>query len=436
MQLFKNSRFVVIVIFFITLLLGGTNLFASDATTILSQLQFSLVKSPVSDFKLKSLKGGEISLSKYRGKWIFINFWATWCGPCRYEMPKLEDLSQKLKGENIQFLGVSIDRGNVGEVKKFIKSSGITFPILLDSSNSAASTYQSSSVPSIYVISPDWKLVGIFKGAKDWSKFSEEIRRLSKFNEVKGAVGPSGSVVIPNKLASPVLKLILDKKSYLEGDEFFVELSVKWSDNTYSYQFGTPELIVPTGVIVGKITSETSSGVLGSTLRYQFPIISEIDGDIKIGPVELMFKPRSGGGDGEELFARASEINIHIEKPVYKKTFFIILFFVGVSIFGLIFLLIIIKIRKNITLNNDIKGEVSDNLFKRLDKLKIEGSLGRDYQVELLKSYLIVCENTTEHVFVKTMVEKVEFAGVELSAVKIEYYEKLIDKYKNKKMED
>ncbi|MBT7768057.1 MAG: TlpA family protein disulfide reductase, partial [Bdellovibrionales bacterium] len=151
-----------IVILTAAMLLGGiAHGVTSSPRQIISQLGFSPLSTGPSDFELPQVGGGKRSLSSYQGQWIWITFWATWCAPCRHEMPTLEYLHQKFDGDQIAFLGVSIDQGATSGVEKFLQRHNITFPNLHDSQGEAASLYRATAVPTIYLISPDWKLVGL-----------------------------------------------------------------------------------------------------------------------------------------------------------------------------------------------------------------------------------------------------------------------------------
>jgi len=103
------------------------------------------------DFKLKDLDGKTVALSDFRGKVVFVDFFATWCPPCRESIPAVENLHDKYKDNpNVVFLGI-----NVGEeeqkVKDFAKESGITYKVLLGDKNVMAS-YKIRSIPSFFVI--------------------------------------------------------------------------------------------------------------------------------------------------------------------------------------------------------------------------------------------------------------------------------------------
>ena len=85
-----------------------------------------------SDFTLKNLGGREVSLRQFRGKYLLVNFWATWCGPCKIEMPSLENLYQRFKSYNFDMLGISNDMFGDRVVRPYVTAKNITFPMLLD----------------------------------------------------------------------------------------------------------------------------------------------------------------------------------------------------------------------------------------------------------------------------------------------------------------
>lgn len=108
------------------------------------------VKAP--DFELENLEGDKVKLSDYHGKKVILNFWATWCPPCKEEMPAMEKFYQQKKAD-VVILAVNIDpQYNVNE---FTKNMGITFPVLLDKKDEVNSTYQVLTIPTTYFIDED-----------------------------------------------------------------------------------------------------------------------------------------------------------------------------------------------------------------------------------------------------------------------------------------
>ena len=111
------------------------------------------------------------ALSDLRGRVVFINFWATWCPPCREESPSLQRLYRRLGPRGLEVLAVSIDdSGALDAVSEFRDEFGLTFPILLDPARTAYRAYQSTGVPETFVISPDGQLVEQVVGPRDWDQ--------------------------------------------------------------------------------------------------------------------------------------------------------------------------------------------------------------------------------------------------------------------------
>ena len=127
------------------------------------------------DFTLEDLKGSPVSLKDFEGKVVFLNFWATWCPPCRYEMPSMEKLWQKFKEENFVILAVDLREGKE-KVNSFMKANGYTFPVLLDSRGGVAKTYGIMSIPTTYLVDPEGRIVGRALGPRNWA--SEDAFRL------------------------------------------------------------------------------------------------------------------------------------------------------------------------------------------------------------------------------------------------------------------
>ncbi|GFP30602.1 peroxiredoxin family protein [Candidatus Hakubella thermalkaliphila] len=114
---------------------------------------------PAPEFTLNSLDGREVSLSDFRGKVVVLNFWATWCGTCRAEMPNLERAYQAYKDKNVELVGISMDT-DTQLVESFVKEVGVTYTILLDPSHRVASDYAIWALPSTYIVDEKGMIVG------------------------------------------------------------------------------------------------------------------------------------------------------------------------------------------------------------------------------------------------------------------------------------
>lgn len=120
------------------------------------------------DFKLKDLSGRDVSLSDFKGKVVFLNFWATWCGPCRLEMPSMQELYTLLKHRGFEIVAVNLqEHGEM--VQRFVDELGLTFTVLLDSYGRVGSMYGARSIPTTYIIDREGNVVAGSLGAREWN---------------------------------------------------------------------------------------------------------------------------------------------------------------------------------------------------------------------------------------------------------------------------
>ena len=124
------------------------------------------------DFTLKDLKGQAVTLSSFKGKIVFLNFWATWCPPCKKEMPSIEKLHKKYGGEDFVVLAVAIDTKGEKLVRPYIENKGYTFTVLLDPAGSVSDDFDVYGVPMTYIIGRDGAILSKVQGEADW--FSQE----------------------------------------------------------------------------------------------------------------------------------------------------------------------------------------------------------------------------------------------------------------------
>jgi len=121
-------------------------------------------------FTLKSLKGESVSLDHYRGKYVLLNFWATWCGPCKVEMPSLEALYQRFKSDNFDVVAVSNDMFGEKVVRPYIEASKLSFTVLLDQQLKVSHQYGVVTLPTTFLIDPEGNIIGALYGAEDWTR--------------------------------------------------------------------------------------------------------------------------------------------------------------------------------------------------------------------------------------------------------------------------
>jgi peroxiredoxin len=133
------------------------------------------------DFNLPNLQGTAISLSSLRGKVVFLNVWATWCGPCREEMPSIETLYEEFsKDPDFVMLAVSQDSAGRGTVDSYVRKNGFKFTVLLDPQNQVGDAYDVSGIPETFIIDRTGRIVAHHVGPYDWAQpeMREALREL------------------------------------------------------------------------------------------------------------------------------------------------------------------------------------------------------------------------------------------------------------------
>jgi cytochrome c biogenesis protein CcmG/thiol:disulfide interchange protein DsbE len=137
------------------------------------------------DFTLKTLSGETISLTSLRGKVVFLNVWATWCGPCREEMPSIQALYDEFSHEpDFVVLAVSEDSAGRGAVDSYVHGNAFRFDVLLDPQNLVGDAYDVSGIPETFIIDRTGRIVAHHVGPYDWSK-AEMRQALRELIDVK-----------------------------------------------------------------------------------------------------------------------------------------------------------------------------------------------------------------------------------------------------------
>ncbi|HVQ75368.1 MAG TPA: TlpA disulfide reductase family protein [Candidatus Binatia bacterium] len=119
------------------------------------------------DFEISTVDRGTIRLSDLRGKVVFVNFWATWCDPCKEEMPAMERLYRRFRDRGLVVVAVSVDT-QASRVAPFVKERGFTFPVGLDSRMVVANLYTVRAVPSTFIVARDGRLTSLAMGPREW----------------------------------------------------------------------------------------------------------------------------------------------------------------------------------------------------------------------------------------------------------------------------
>jgi peroxiredoxin len=137
------------------------------------------VQTAAPDFTLKSQKGDNLKLSELRGKVILINFWASWCGPCRQEMPVLNELYQHYRPLDFTILGVNVEQ-NSDDAKSLLKDVSVSFPILFDNKNKVSKLYDVKGMPSTVLVDRDGNIRYVHMGYQPGTEaeYQSQIRAL------------------------------------------------------------------------------------------------------------------------------------------------------------------------------------------------------------------------------------------------------------------
>ncbi len=134
------------------------------------------------EFSLKDLDGREVKLSSFKGKVVLVNFWATWCGPCQVEMPKLQEIYAELGAKGVQIVGISTDEAKLNAaVKPLVMSKHLTYPILRDPDTKVVSQFNpAKTLPFNMLVGKDGKIASVHSGYNpgDEVKLKEELLAL------------------------------------------------------------------------------------------------------------------------------------------------------------------------------------------------------------------------------------------------------------------
>jgi len=159
------NRYIAIVLLGLAL---GSGAAAEDLAAVCKQAGIALLRPARqgADFELPLLSGGQVSLSGLRGKVVFLNFWATWCPPCRSEMPSLERLYRRYKDKGLAFLAVDLGEDRDG-VAAFVRQNAFSFPVAIDPGE-AARDYGIRSIPTTFILDREGRAVALAIGGRNW----------------------------------------------------------------------------------------------------------------------------------------------------------------------------------------------------------------------------------------------------------------------------
>ena len=405
---------------------------------ILERLGFTPTQIKSKNFTLSYVNGSKGSLTDYRGKWVLLNFWATWCGPCRIEMPTLESAAQEFQGSNIQVVGVSVDQGNRGLVKKYLKQTGITFPNFHDDQSEVSRIYQATAIPSVYLISPDGFLAGVFRGGKSWEtqEVFKELKNLAQYktlSDLSGGRKLEGNIdsfSFPKDLLPPVMKvspLRAESGMFKVGGTHTLKLSISWPSSSLRYLIKVPKVKFPKGLEPKGVKSTTSFREGNSFLEYHYPFELKEKGNYQIGPIELSYSPRRGGA---ERFSRHPGISLTVASRWgalgWKE-----LTFVVCLLFCSVILLFLIYKRKKKTIFQSGESSfswINGSLFEELQRMKMEG-MQKEYISKLIElNRKLSIEKGLDGKEENDLLETHKFSGGKaVDEMKVRYLEKRLE---------
>lgn len=129
------------------------------------------IGAPAPEVTLKDLDGKDVSLSQYKGQVVLVNFWATWCDPCRDEMPSIGRLRAALGGQRFEVLAVNLGEPE-SRIRAFRQKLSMDFPVLLDRDTAVAKAWNARILPASFIVGPDGRIAFSHLGELDWSQES------------------------------------------------------------------------------------------------------------------------------------------------------------------------------------------------------------------------------------------------------------------------
>jgi cytochrome c biogenesis protein CcmG/thiol:disulfide interchange protein DsbE len=160
----KTNKVIIALIFFFVA--SGAVYLLANTTSSETEAVVNSDNSPAPDFTLQDINGNEVQLSDLKGKVVALNFWATWCGPCRKEIPDFIELQNMYGKDGLQFVGIALDEGGVGVVKPYADKMKINYPILIGTEAVTVSYGGMNAIPVTILIDKMGNLRGKFVGMR------------------------------------------------------------------------------------------------------------------------------------------------------------------------------------------------------------------------------------------------------------------------------
>jgi peroxiredoxin len=169
---------VSLAVVFLAGTLSSCNSFYDSAPTVRAAVKPEQSRKPAPEFTLKDSGGKTVKLSDYKGKIVLLNFWATWCGPCKIEIPWFMDFEQQYKDRGFAVLGVSMDEDGWTAVKPYIEQHKINYRVLLGNDTVSSLYGDVESLPTTFVIDRDGRVASVHIGLVSKSEYQNDITNL------------------------------------------------------------------------------------------------------------------------------------------------------------------------------------------------------------------------------------------------------------------
>lgn len=148
-----------------------TRQFDPRVSQSLATVGFEVRNERAPSFELQAMDGSPLNLEQFRGRWVLVNFWASWCEPCREEMPSMRSFARSFSGDRLRLLAISLD-DNDEDMRNFLIDQGITpddFAIARDVNGEVSARYGSRLLPETWIVDPDGHMIGRVQGAVNWT---------------------------------------------------------------------------------------------------------------------------------------------------------------------------------------------------------------------------------------------------------------------------
>jgi peroxiredoxin len=160
----KHSNIVALGILLFAALIPPAAFAESGGKALLSPIA---ERPEAPDFELQGPDGETYRLSQWRGQPVIVNFWATWCPPCRAEMPSMQRAWEQLQNEGVQLIAINVGEG-AGEIQAFLEQAPVTFPLPMDADMRVSQTWPMTGLPTTFVVDATGRLAYKAQGEREW----------------------------------------------------------------------------------------------------------------------------------------------------------------------------------------------------------------------------------------------------------------------------